>query len=151
MNENVEELFAASADKEYRNLKDVKLSAAARLFLCEKINNSSERLTVSEASKRYNLNRKTVSSWYSRFNERGKFYDSNGRPPELDAEAVQSLKTKLQTSPNLEASEIFDFYIEMAKLETRKRRRSGIASYPICHDFFCDKTLISYKKKINSN
>jgi hypothetical protein len=154
MNEDLVELFGVVDGETYRNLSGIKLSGAARKYLCEMINGSHgvvSKLTVCGAASRYKISRNTVKSWYSRFLSGNAFYDCKGRPPALDDESLQSLRLKVPSTPDSEATDDVDLLIENEKLETRKRRRPGIASYTVSHDFLCPATLKKLKCKLKDS
>lgn len=159
MNANMLELFGRNGDNEYRNLKGVKLSAAARLFLCEEINGCHSidgNLSVTGASTRYQIPRRTVRDWYAIYSSGNCFHDGNGRPTSLDAIATSSLQSKLEqltppTADKIDAiSDEVASLIEQEKVETKKRRRQGgIASFPVSIDVLSDVTMLRIKRKLS--
>lgn len=149
------DLFGPNEVQKFNDLQGKKLSKEARLHLCEEINGChsiSGPLTVCGATKRYNLSRNSVKSWYEKFRSGGCFYDGKGRPSSPDSEAKEALKRKLgdMTSPT-SPSEITDevaYLIEQGRIETRIRNRKGIVSYPVSIDILSDETMRRIKQKL---
>ena len=154
MDGNMQEIFKRNQEGVFNDLKKQKLSANARLFLCEEINgchNIEGPLTVYGASKRYNIPRTTVAGWYNIYRKGNCFHDGNGRPASLDAESMIVVNNKMTPSDRENMNNISDdlaFCIEQEKIATRKRRRQGIVSFPVCVDVLSDDTLRRIKRQL---
>lgn len=112
------------------------------------VRTSNETIGLSEKiiANRYNLCLRTVRSWYTLFGKGVSFQDITGRPKALDSQSMTSLKRKISEDesfsfPCLEITDEIAFLVEQEKIETTKRRRSGIVSFPVNYNCMSHRTI----------